>query len=406
VLGRVLDPSYPADVRRHVTALTVARLTTNACYRFAPPFLVTIARGFDVSLADVGVALTVSEAVGFAAPLIGRAVDRVPRRTALLAGLAGVSAAAALAAASPQLWVLALALLLLSPAKLVFDVGLAAWVADRVEYERRGRVIGLVETSWALGLLVGVTAMGLVTAATSWRWGYVVGAVSVAVMALVVARRLDRGSATTPVGASRTAHDEALPLGRLRIPAPGWLLLLAMFAIMAASQCVFVTFGAWLGDRFGASAAAIAAVGFGIGAVELTASFTSVGRTDVWGKERSVLMGVSLMVPAGLLLVIGQSHLVPGLALLGVFLLGFEFAIVSALPMVTDLVPGAAGRGLGLGMGAGTLGRASMALVATWLYERSGFGATAALGAGFAAIAGVAMLLRLRALARPAMRQR
>ena len=55
----------------------------------------------------------------------------------------------------------------------MFDVGLISWTADHVPYERRGRIIGLIETSWALGLLVGVTTLGLVAAATSWRWSYV-----------------------------------------------------------------------------------------------------------------------------------------------------------------------------------------------------------------------------------------
>ena len=41
-----------------------ARLATNAVYRFAPPFLATIARGLDVDLADLGVALAVTELPG------------------------------------------------------------------------------------------------------------------------------------------------------------------------------------------------------------------------------------------------------------------------------------------------------------------------------------------------------
>ena len=37
-----------------------------------------------------------------------------------------------------------------------------------------------------------------------------------------------------------------------------------MYSLMAASQCVFITFGAWLVDRYGFSAAQLSAVTFGL----------------------------------------------------------------------------------------------------------------------------------------------
>ena len=88
MLTRVFDDSYPPVVRRGVPTLTAARLATNAVYRFAPPFLATIARGLDVDLADLGVALAVTELAGLASPIVGRSIDRLPRRPAMVAGLA------------------------------------------------------------------------------------------------------------------------------------------------------------------------------------------------------------------------------------------------------------------------------------------------------------------------------
>ena len=61
MLGRLLDESYPRVVRTRVTLVTVARLTANSAYRFAPPFLATIARDTGVSLATLGLALSISE---------------------------------------------------------------------------------------------------------------------------------------------------------------------------------------------------------------------------------------------------------------------------------------------------------------------------------------------------------
>ena len=55
-------------------------------YRFAAPFLATIAAGLGVSLGRLGVALAIGELVTLSAPLIGRVVDAVPRRAAMVAG--------------------------------------------------------------------------------------------------------------------------------------------------------------------------------------------------------------------------------------------------------------------------------------------------------------------------------
>ena len=156
----------------------------NGAFRFAPPFLAVIAKGNGVSLAGVGIALAVGELAGLLSPLLGIWVERLQRRNAMSIGLAGVAAASVLAAGSRHVALLALALVVLGQSKSVFDLGLMAWVSDRVPYEQRSRVIGINETSWALGLLVGVTAMGLITAATNYRVGYLVAAAAVATASL------------------------------------------------------------------------------------------------------------------------------------------------------------------------------------------------------------------------------
>lgn len=376
MLNRVLDESFPEETRRHVVAVTVARLTANGSFRFAPPFLASISDDLSTSLSRIGVALMITELLMIVSPAIGSAVDRMHRRTSMVAGLLGVTAAAAVAAASPGLVVFVIAIAVLGMSKLVFDVGLTAWVNDHVDYERRGRVIGITETSWALGLLLGVTIMGLVASASSWRWGYVTGAVATAIMALVLARRLG------PDAPHQTERHDRSRVTRL--PRRGYWVILAMFFLMAASQCMFVTFGSWLDDEFGFSEAGIAAVAFGLGAFELLASITSARRTDTWGKERSTMFGAALIVPSGLLLALGGSNVGIGLVFLALFLLGFEFGIVSLLPLAANMIPDSPARGLGFAIGGGTMGRAVMSLVATATYDRHGIDIPAVIGSACA----------------------
>jgi predicted MFS family arabinose efflux permease len=370
---RFLDDTYSEETRRHVSTLTIARLTSNACFRYAPPFLASISDDFNISLSRLGLALMVTEIAMGISPLLGRFVDRLHRRTAMAGGLLAISGAATIAAASPSVWIFVLGILLIAVAKFIFDIGLASWINDHVEYEKRGRVVGLTETSWALGLLVGVTAMGLVASATSWRWGYGVGAISVAIMGLIVMTRLEGHD----VAGSQRSRDTV----KHKMPLNGYWIFGAMFFLMAASQTLFVTFGSWLEDDFGFTEAGISAVVFGLGAFELLASVTSARRTDTWGKERSTVFGAALILPAGLLLTVGHNNQVIGLILLGIYLLGFEFSIVSMLPLSANLIPASPGRGLGIILAGGTLGRASMSLIGTAAYDRFGINVPAFIGA-------------------------
>ncbi|MCE2854182.1 MAG: MFS transporter [Ilumatobacteraceae bacterium] len=382
MFGRRLDDTYAPEVRAHLTTLTVARLISNACYRFAPPFVATIARGFDVSVGELGIALMVGELAGLLAPFIGRVIDRSRRRNSMLVGMTSIVASVILAAASNSLVLFTIAVFALSLSKVMFDSSMVVWINDHVPYERRGRVIGIIETSWALGLLIGVLTMGLVTELVNWRAGYVVGAIAMFLSLAAVSRKL-------PEEPPRPSENHVTN-GSLR-GAP-LLIVGTMFCLMAASQSLGITFGAWLEDDHGANAAAISAVVFFLGALELIASVTSARRTDTWGKERSVMYGAAMMVPSGLLLVFGADRVILGLVLFIVFIGAFEFAVVSALPIAANLIPGSTGVGLGAAVGAGTFGRAVMSAIATALYESYGFAAPGVVGAVLALTAGALTL--------------
>jgi MFS transporter, DHA1 family, inner membrane transport protein len=383
IFGRLLDDSFEPEIRHNISIVILGRLVANACYRFAPPFLAIIAKDFNVSLSDIGVALFVSELSGFASPFAGRIVDRLTHRNAMVIGLVGTLLGCAIAAAAPSVYLFAVGVTVLALTKQRFDLGLGAWIADHVPYQQRGRIVGLTETSWALGLLVGVSLMGLITAATNWRIGYMFGISCLVVVTTSIAKRVNSKPRVV------TPHVQG---AKTRVHGRGWLVVVTMFCIMSCAQSLFVTFGAWLQDQFGFGAARLAAVGFALGAVELFASLNSAQRTDGWGKERSIAAGALLIVPAGILLAIASSNIVLGLIAVGVYYLGFEFAVVSLLPIASQLVPNSPGAGLGWVLGAGTLGRAIIAIVGTRAYEKYGVDVPALIGSGFGVLAAISIL--------------
>ena len=374
MLNRLLDDSFDKEIHRNITAVTIARLVANAAYRFAPLFLATIARGFDVSLSTLGFAIFASELSGFASPFAGRIVDRLTHRNSMVLGLVGSAVGCTIAAVSTSPLIFAVGVTVLALTKQSFDLGLGAWIADHVPYNQRGKIVGLTETAWALGLLVGVSIMGLITAATNWRIGFAFAVLCLIVSMFVIFNRV--------TNEARVVHESHSTTPQ-RVTGNSWLVVFAMFCIMCSAQNLFVTFGAWLEDEFQFGAARLAVAGFSLGLVELVASVSSSRQTDKWGKERSIALGALLVIPGGIFLCLGSNNLIIGLIGVFIYFLGFEFSVVSLLSLATSLVPNSPGTGLGWVLGAGTLGRAVMAIIATHLFESFGVQGPALMGASF-----------------------
>ncbi len=388
MLHRLLDDSFDDEIRSNITAVTIARLVANAAYRFAPLFLATIARGFDVPLSTLGFAVFISELSGFASPFAGRLVDRLTHRNSMVLGLIGSALGCTIAAISTSPLLFAVGVTVLALTKQSFDLGLGAWIADHVPYTQRGKIVGLTETAWALGLLVGVSVMGLITAATNWRIGFAFAVLCLLISTYVIYVRVTNHD--------KIAHESHSSTPQ-RVTGNAWFVVATMFCIMSSAQNLFVTFGAWLEDEFQFGAARLAVAGFSLGLVELVASVSSSRQTDKWGKERSVAFGAMLIVPAGILLNLGSHNFIIGIIAVFIYFLGFEFSVVSLLPLATSLVPNSPGTGLGWVLGAGTLGRAVIAIAATHLFESYGVKGPALLGSVFGVI-GALLILRYRSV--------
>ena len=224
---------------------------------------------------------------------------------------------------------------------------------------------------------------------TSWHVAYVTGAVIVLCAAVAVLRHL-------PHDPARHVHHAATASSTRRAAWPVVVTTALSMALLAcSSQFLFVTYGSWLDEHFGFSAGGIAVVTFGLGILELVAGVVSVGRTDRWGKERSVLIGTSVMAPAAVLVVLGAAHLWLLLPAFGVFLMGFELAIISGMPLGALLTPGRPATGLAILIGSVTCGRALTSIPATAWLESHGL-RWPAIGAVLAAVAAAHLAMRLR----------
>jgi predicted MFS family arabinose efflux permease len=397
---------------RQLGLIFAARTTLNTAHRIVYPFLPALARGLSISLAAATSLVTVRFVAGLVAPFLGPWIDRRPRRHTMelalalfvLAGIllvgGGGLAATGLQPAALALGAGAFALFGLS--KVLYDPAVHAYVGDTVPYPQRARAIGVIEFSWSSAWLLGVPVAGFLIDGHGWQapWFLLVG---LGIVALGVTRA---GLPLASLGRATATGEQ-----RTRALLRRWQSLLRQRQVLAllatsllltmAQELPFIVYGAWLEDAFGLGLSTLGLASVVVGLAEAVAEMGTTLLTDRLGKKRSVLAG--LVGLAGSLVVLpllagrGLAGALSGVVLV---ILCFEFAIVSLLPLATELAPEARGSLLALNITTFSLGRMAGATAGGWLWQWAGAGITTNALAG-AACALLAALVVAVGLAEP-----
>ncbi len=363
-----------------------AKLVVNTATRFVYAFLPAIARGLGVSVGAAGTLASVRWASGALTPITVRLAGREHRRRIVLAGLGLFILGAAVTAAFGFYAGAVVGFVLMGIAKPVFDSGTQAWVADRVPYERRGRVLGILETTWAASFLVGAPAAGWLIDRSGWTapfWATAVAGMAVFAGLAAVIRETEHSAGTG--GRRPIAWDRA---------SAGFLA--GAVLIVGSVEMMFITYATWLEDVHGFTVAGLAAVATLIGVAELAAEGATVAFTDRLGKPRAVAAGLAVSAAGFLTVALLRTEVAPAVAGLVVGIGGFEFAFVSSIPLGTELQPAARIQYLSRFVVAQAAGRAIAALAGLAVFAAFGIGAVATLAAAVAIVAGLVILGTLR----------
>ncbi len=360
--------------------MVTQRFLGNVGFRLAFTFLRPFSVGTGLTIQQLGTVLALRDLLGLGAPAAGRLSDRYGATRLMIIG-GWVTVAGLLITALGRTGLI-VGFLVFGAGKLAYDIPMNAWVSDRVAYERRGKALGWVEVSWAAAALVGIPICGLLIDRVSWRAAPVAIGVAMIPALFGVARRIE--PATTQSAADRV--KPTLSLNSI-------LALAALCTLTFCSQLLFVGHGLWLGDTYGFDAAKVGFAVITLGVVEACASLSTTVLADRLGKRIAMIGGCALMVAGMVALAIQDAPTLGiGLAFLAAAFLGFEFAFVSALPLISELDPAARAQMIGLGLGASTAARAVGSFIGAPLYERSGFDALMTLGAG-AGLVGIAVMI-------------
>ncbi len=382
----------PIRLRFQLLAFSAARLVLNTGHRMVYPFLPRFARGLGVDLEAIAHIVTARSALGLLGPVFGLLADVRGRKTAMLIALLIFATAMLIVTAWPTYPALFIALLLASVSKQIFDSAIYAYLGDRVHYQERGLAIAVTELGWSGAFLLGVPVAGwLIARSGSWQAPFPVLA-GCAVLATIMLWRIMPRDERLPA-AVRPSWMTGMPL--LLKSAPALAGLSISLLLSAGNETVTIVFGAWMEDSFHLKIAALGAASAVIGVAELGGEGLVAGLVDRLGKQRSILVGISLNALACLLLpALGFS--VTG-ALIGLFLffITFEFALVSTLPMMTELLPEARATMMAGNVAGLSAGRMIGALIGPYLFDL-GLLANGVTGAIFDALAIVILLIFLR----------
>lgn len=373
-----VDPNH----RRELRALTSSKAVASTALRWVSPFLPTLERAFGASTGTLTGIMGGAELTGLSTSVTGRFLDRGHERRMIIAGLFAVCASS-LVALGGTTTTFALSFVLLAAGTSNLTIAGHAWIGHRIAFKARGRAIGTYEMSWALALLVGAPILALLIYRFGWRGPYIALVIASLVGALVIWKFV---AASPKVVFDRTAR-------RLPIPRQAFPPMFAAAATASAGIGIFVVSGAWLDDRYGVSTAGLGFVAAGFGAIELVSSGSVALISDRIGARRSVLGGLGLLLLGALIMSLAGGSLALAIVGLVTYTGGFEYAIVSAMSLITEAAPNARGRTIGLSNSLGTIARATSVIASGQLYEAFGIAGSLSMATGAAVVAIILMKL-------------
>jgi len=374
----------------HLAILLLGRIAFNTAFRVVYPLLAFLATGLEVSLGVASLLVTMQVGATLLSPLGGLLADARGERLTMQLGLVSYCAGALVCALTAGFVPFLCGYGLIGLGTALFMPAGQSYASGRSSYAQRGRVLGLLELSWALAALVGVSQLTrLVEAQGGWAAAYWVllglGALTLALTPALPEER--RAPAVREAGA---------PAEPAALAQPGvWPALGFVLCQLLAVELIFVVYAAWLEADFGATTAQLGQIFALLGLVELAGSSGAALLTDRIGKRRAVLAGFGATAALMALLPLSAGSWGLFLLLFLLFDLCFEFAIVSVFPLVSGLAVRGRGTVMAASVAAVGVGRVIGSLLGPQLFAGAGFwanGLLAALLAGLGVAAGAALI--------------
>ncbi len=361
-----MQPARPLKINFQIAFFTFTRTVMNSGYRMVYPLLPLFASALGVELAAFATALSVRSFLGITAPFLAAYADTRSRKAGMLLGLGLFILGCGLVPAWPGFFSFVIGSTLVVIGNGVFIPSMQAYLSDHIPFEKRGTVISITELSWALSFIVGIPILTALLTRFDWVSPFIFLLAFGAILFGVLMKSIPN---------EKTEHqgDESIFRNLKQVvsywPALAGLLMGLFFT--SANEVVNLVFGVWIEESFGLAFATLSVASVVIGSSEFASELLSALIIDRLGKKRAIVIALGLNCLAAILLPSTVKNINLAFAGLGFFYITFEFALISTLTLMTEVLPNARATIISVTVAAFSLGRMLGDLIAPSLYNIS-----------------------------------
>lgn len=388
----------PITFRRLIGTGISAKLLIDIGQQIFNPFLPVIAAGLGIDVITLGRLVGLRSFMGIFAPAAGVAADRWSYRLVIRLGLLLNAGGFLLIGFSQTSWMTVAGMILAGLGTGMFVPTLQAYVSSHLDYSIRARGLGMIEYSWALTGIVGLSVVGVLIELTSWRMPFLLLAGGMIVMSFVFTTMPPgRSGHAPPSPAAAAARWSPLVFFRIAQNARStYATILAGGLCYFAAMQIIIAHGAWLEQQYGLTPAQLGLVAFVFGWFDLAASVSVSLFTDRIGKRRSVLLGMGCSFLAYGVLPFFNTAVTPVVLAIAVARMFFEFSIVSYFPLLSEQAPLQRGKVMAFGAAVALVGGTVAGFTGPWLLVNLGVPGLSWLSAATVAVAFAVVLLLVR----------
>jgi predicted MFS family arabinose efflux permease len=353
-------------VKLHIGLFTLSRIAVSTSYRMVYPFLPVFARGLGVEPTSLAMALSIRSFLGVLGPFLATVADTRDRKTGILLGIGMFTVGSGVVGIWPAFWSFILGTSLVVLGNVVFIPSVNAYLGDHIAYEKRGRVIAILELNWALSFIIGIPIVRFLIENYQWTAPFIllsgIGALFFVVFSwLIPAQHIPKAE----------GNNLWMNLGRLMHTWPAVAGLLVGVLVTSSNETVNLIFGLWIEGQFGLNFAALTAASVVIGISELGGEVFTGLFLDTVGKRRTIWIFLGVNSLAALLLPLTSGRLGWSMAGLGFFYISFEIILVSILTLMSEVMPASRATMLAATVAGFSLGRMLGNLIAPGLFAIS-----------------------------------
>jgi predicted MFS family arabinose efflux permease len=346
--------------------LSACRLVIFTPTRMLAPFLPAFSRGMGVDLTTISLAVTAAMGASAIGPFLAPIAERHGRRAGMLTGLLLFLSGVTLLVFWPAIQAFFIALFLINLGDNVYAPASQAYLGDQTPYAQRATALAVLEMGWSLSFILCVPLMGLLISQFGWHSPFTAIAGAGFFMTLLFLRAIPKDAPKDGILTPAVSMLSDLKTVLKHAPARAGL---ALGTIMLVGNTVFtLVFGVWMEDTYGLKITALGLAAAVLGFSELGGEGLAAWLSDRLGKERSAAIGLGVNILAAASLHWLASSLWGALLCLALFYISYEFAMVSTLPLMSEILPAQRATTMAVYLAAASLGVAIGAWLAPLFY--------------------------------------